>query len=123
MHTPHFHTPRSLFLLDRFWLLRRVSTLLKFAAWFLLGAGILVTGAALAIEAVRHELTLTVVTSTLAFVVSIAVLFVYLLSLSEWIQMMLDIEENTRRSSVVMTELLTRMYPQAAVPPIVPGPW
>ena len=110
---------RSFLLQDKFWLLRKVSSLLRYVAWFVLGAGLLLVGASLVMVVVRRDTALLPV--TLGFVLSVAVGFVYLLFASEWIQVMLDIEENTRRSALVLTDLFTRMYPQAVGPPLVPG--
>ncbi len=117
MQVPHFQVPRSLFLQDKFWLLRRVSTLLKFAAWFVLGAGLLVAVVGVLLLLARGGGAVVIV-QALGYVVTLALLFVYLLSLSEWIQVMLDIEENTRHSTVVLRELVSRMFPQANIPPV-----
>ncbi len=116
MHVPGLS--RSFILQDKFWLLRKVSGLLRYVAWFVLGAGLLLVGAALVMVLVRHDMALLPVIPGL--VLSVAIGFVYLLFASEWIQVMLDIEENTRRSALVLTDLLTRMYPQAVVPPVPP---
>ena len=118
MQVPQLHVPRSLFLQDKFWLLRKVSTLLKFVAWFVLGAGILVVAFLLAASVLHRDLKMA--GQSAAIIVPLAGLFVYLLFASEWIQVMLDIEENTRHTHVVLRELLTRMYPNPVVPPVPP---
>lgn len=119
MQVPYIQMPRSLFLHDKFWLLRRLATFLKFVAWFLLGVGLLVAFWLIATLVVQRDLT-TFVKNFVTGVVPIAVAFVYLLFTSEWIQVMLDIEENTRHTTVVMRELITRMYPDQPAPTVNP---
>ena len=119
MQVPQLHVPRSFFLQDKFWLLRKVSTLLKFVAWFVLGAGILIIAFLLAASVLHRDVKMA--GQALALIVPLAGLFVYLLFASEWIQVMLDIEENTRHTHLVMRELLGRMYPAPAVPPAPPA--
>lgn len=116
MHVPGLS--RSFILQDKFWLLRKVSSLLRYVAWFVLGAGLLLVGAALVMVLVRHDMALLPVVPGL--VLSVAIGFVYLLFASEWIQVMLDIEENTRRTALVMTDLFARLYPHAVAPPVTP---
>ncbi len=118
MHWPHFRLDQSFILQDKFWLLRKVASLLKYLAWFILGAGML-----LVIVGTFHAVTAGDLSSDLKLlvgvIVSVTVGFVYFLSLGESIQVMLDMEENTRRTAIILTELHNRMYPPA--PPAMPA--
>ena len=112
--------PWHFMLQDKFWLLRKMATFLRWAAWILLVVFTLIIAGASFYVAVIQRSSLDVM-AVLKELLWLALLFVNFLFVSETIQVILDIEENTRRSSLVMADLLARMYPQAMVPPVPPA--
>jgi hypothetical protein len=115
--------PWHFMLQDKFWLLRKMATFLRWAAWILLILFTLIIAGASFYVAVIQRSSLDVM-AVLKELLWLALLFVNFLFVSETIQVILDIEENTRRTSLVMADLLSRMYPQAMVPPAgihIPG--
>lgn len=89
----------------RFWLLRRLSRLLGVLAWVVLGLVVLVVpvGTARALIARSWE----ELVETLGYGVSGLGLFIMLLYMAQWIQVILAIEENTRHATFVLEKLTT----------------
>jgi len=111
--------PWHFMLQDKFWLLRKMATFLRWAAWILLVVfTVLIVGATLYAVVIQH--TAVDPTAIVKELLWLALLFVNFLFVSEMIQVILDIEENTRRTSLVMADLLARMYPQSLIPPVSP---
>ena len=91
----------------RFWLLRRLTKLMNILAWVVLVLVALVVpvGVARAILGRSPEELL----QTLAYGASGAFVFIYLLYTSQWIQVILAVEENTKQSTYVLEKLTTLM--------------
>jgi uncharacterized membrane protein len=89
----------------RFWLLRRLSKVLSVLAWVVLALIALVVpvGLARAILSRSSEDAL----QTLAYGASGGIIFVSLLYMAQWIQVILAIEENTRQATFVLEKLTT----------------
>jgi hypothetical protein len=89
----------------RFWLLRRLSRLLSVLAWIVLGLVVVVVPVGLA----RGYLTGSgaELTETLTYGASGVILFVWLLYMAQWIQVLLAIEENTKHQTYVLEKLAT----------------
>lgn len=89
----------------RFWLLRRLSRVLAVVAWIVLGLVVTVVPVGIA----RGLLTAsgTEVTETLAYGASGLLLFIALLYVAQWIQVILAIEENTKQQTYVLEKLAT----------------
>ena len=89
----------------RFWLLRRLSRVLGVLAWVVLALVLLVVpvGTARALIAQSWE----ELGETLAYGVSGLGLFIMLLYMAQWIQVILAIEENTRHGTFVLEKLTT----------------
>ena len=89
----------------RFWLLRRLSKVLSVLAWVVLALVVLVVpvGLARALLAQSWES----LTETLGYGVSGLGLFIMLLYMAQWIQVILAIEENTKHATFVLEKLTT----------------
>jgi uncharacterized membrane protein len=91
----------------RFWLLRRLSKVMSILAWVVLVLIALVVpvGFARAIVARNPDDFMQV----LAYGVSGAFIFIYLLYTAQWIQVILAVEENTKHATYVLEKLTTLM--------------
>src|SRR5882672_4771358 len=91
----------------RFWLLRRLSRVMSVLAWVVLVLIALVVpvGFARAIVARSPEDFM----QTLAYGVSGGFIFIYLLYMAQWIQVILAVEENTKQTTYVLEKLTTLM--------------
>jgi uncharacterized membrane protein len=89
----------------RFWLLRRLSRVLAVLAWIVLVLVAVVVPVGLA----RGYLTgaAAEVTETLTYGASGILLFIWLLYMAQWIQVILAIEENTKQQTYVLEKLAT----------------
>jgi hypothetical protein len=89
----------------RFWLLRRLSRLMGVLAWICLALVVLVVpvGTARALIAQSWE----DLAETLGYGISGLVLFIMLLYMAQWIQVILALEENTRHATFVLEKLAT----------------
>ena len=89
----------------RFWLLRRLSKVMSVLAWVVLVIIALVVpvGFARAVMARSQEDFM----ATLAYGVSGGFIFIYLLYMAQWIQVILAVEENTKQATYVLEKLTT----------------
>ncbi len=89
----------------RFWLLRRLSKVMSILAWVVLVIIALVVPVkfAMAIMARSQEDFM----ATLAYGVSGGFIFIYLLYMAQWIQVILAVEENTKQATYVLEKLTT----------------
>jgi len=89
----------------RFWLLRRLSKVMSILAWVVLVIIALVVpvGFARAVMARSQEDFM----ATLAYGVSGGFIFIYLLYMAQWIQVILAVEENTKQATYVLEKLTT----------------
>jgi hypothetical protein len=89
----------------RFWLLRRISRVLSVLAWIVLTLVVLVVPVGIA----RGLLTRsgTEVADSLKYGASGLILFIWLLYMAQWIQVILAIEENTKQQTYVLEKLAT----------------
>ena len=89
----------------RFWLLRRLSRVLSVLAWIVL----VLVAAVVPVGLARGYLTGSEpeVTETLTYGVSGILLFIWLLYMAQWIQVILAIEENTKQQTYVLEKLAT----------------
>jgi uncharacterized membrane protein len=89
----------------RFWLLRRLSKVMSVLAWVVLVIIALVVpvGFARAIMARSQEDFM----AWLAYGVSGGFIFIYLLYMAQWIQVILAVEENTKQATYVLEKLTT----------------
>jgi uncharacterized membrane protein len=118
----------------RFWLLRRLSKVLSILAWVVLVLIALVVPVGLARAILVRSLEEAL--QTLGYGASGAIIFIYLLYMAQWIQVMLAIEENTKQAAFVLEKLTTLTQqvrdrlaetegnpgpPAASVRPVHPG--
>lgn len=89
----------------RFWLLRRLSKVLSILAWVVLVLIALVVPVGLARAILVRSLEEAL--QTLGYGASGAIIFIYLLYMAQWIQVMLAIEENTKQAAFVLEKLTT----------------
>jgi uncharacterized membrane protein len=89
----------------RFWLLRRLSRVLSVLAWIVLALVVVVVPVGLA----RGLLTRSSaeVMESLTYGASGLLLFIWLLYMAQWIQVILAIEENTKHQTYVLEKLAT----------------
>lgn len=89
----------------RFWLLRRLSRVLSVLAWIVLGLVVVVVPVGLA----RGYLAGSgaEVTETLTYGASGLLVFIWLIYMAQWIQVILAIEENTKQQTYVLEKLAT----------------
>jgi len=91
----------------RFWLLRRLTKLMNILAWVVLVLVALVVPVGLARAILGRSLEDLL--QTLAYGASGGFIFIYLLYTSQWIQVILAVEENTKQSTYVLEKLTTLM--------------
>ena len=89
----------------RFWLLRRLSKVLGVLAWLVLALVALVVPVGTARALIAQSWVDLV--ETLGYGVSGIGLFIMLLYMAQWIQVILAIEENTRHGTFVLEKLAT----------------
>jgi uncharacterized membrane protein len=89
----------------RFWLLRRLSKVLGVLAWVVLALVALVVPVGTARALIAQSWVDLV--ETLGYGVSGMGLFIMLLYMAQWIQVILAIEENTRHGTFVLEKLAT----------------
>ena len=89
----------------RFWLLRRLSKLLGVLAWVVVVLIVLVVPVGIARALIGHSWEELM--ETLGYGVSGMGLFIMLLYMAQWIQVILAIEENTRHATHVLEKLTT----------------
>ncbi len=89
----------------RFWLLRRLSTLMSVLAWIVLVIIALVVPVGLARSIIGRSLEDFL--QTLAYGASGGFIFIYLLYTAQWIQVILAVEENTKQATYVLEKLTT----------------
>lgn len=89
----------------RFWLLRRLSRVLSVLAWVVLALVVVVVPVGVA----RGILTQSGpdVTDSLKYGASGLLIFIWLLYMAQWIQVILAIEENTKQQTYVLEKLAT----------------
>ena len=91
----------------RFWLLRRLTKLMNVLAWVVLVLVALVVPVGVARAILDRSLDDFL--QTLAYGASGGFIFIYLLYTSQWIQVILAVEENTKQSTYVLEKLTTLM--------------
>ena len=91
----------------RFWLLRRLTRLMNILAWVVLVLVALVVPVGLARAILGRSLEDLL--QTMAYGASGGFVFIYLLYTSQWIQVILAVEENTKQSTYVLEKLTTLM--------------
>jgi len=89
----------------RFWLLRRLAKLMGILAWVVLVLVALVVPVGVARAVLGRSLEDLL--QTLAYGASGGFIFIYLLYTAQWIQVILAVEENTKRSAYVLEKLTT----------------
>lgn len=89
----------------RFWLLRRLSRVLSVLAWIVLALVVAVVPVGIA----RGLLTQSGgdVLDSLKYGASGLLIFIWLLYMAQWIQVILAIEENTKQQTYVLEKLAT----------------
>ena len=89
----------------RFWLLRRLSRLMGVLAWVVLVLVVLVVPVGTARALIAQSWNELI--ETLGYGVSGLGLFIMLLYMAQWIQVILSIEENTRHATFVLEKVAT----------------
>ena len=89
----------------RFWLLRRLSRLMGILAWVVLALVVLVVPVGTARALIGQSWDELI--ETLGYGVSGLGLFIMLLYMAQWIQVILALEENTRHGTFVLEKLAT----------------
>lgn len=89
----------------RFWLLRRLSRLMGILAWICLALVVLVVPVGTARALIAQDWNELV--ETLGYGISGLGLFIMLLYMAQWIQVILALEENTRHATFVLEKLAT----------------
>ena len=89
----------------RFWLLRRLSKLMSVLAWIVLALVALVVPVGMARAIVGRSMEDLL--QALAYGASGGFIFIYLLYMAQWIQVILAVEENTKHATYVLEKLTT----------------